>query len=62
MKHIWKIVLIVVLILVVLGAVGAAIGLLTGASVERMIEVLFGSHETFDLVIQLLREELAGIF
>lgn len=62
MKKIWKIILIIVLLLVALGVVSAVIGLLTGASVERMIEVFFGSRETFDLVIQLLREELSQMF
>lgn len=62
MKHIWKIVLIVVLILVVLGAACAVIGMFTGASLERMIEVLFGSRETFDFFVELLRQELSGIF
>lgn len=61
MKHIWKIVLIIVLILIVLGAACAVIGLFTGASVERMIEVFFGSRETFDLVIEMLRQELANL-
>ena len=61
MKHIWKFVLIVVLALIVLGTACAVIGLFTGASVERMIEVFFGSRETFELVIQLLEQELASI-
>lgn len=61
MKHIWKLVLIASFILLVAGAAGAVIGLLTGASVERMIEVFFGSREGFDLVLQLLREELTGL-
>lgn len=61
MKQIWKIVLIAVLILIVLGMVCAAIGLFTGASVERMIEIFFGSRETFELAIDLIRQELANI-
>lgn len=61
MKQIWNTVLIIVLTLIVLGAVSAMIGLFTGASVERMIEVLFGSRETFDLTIEMLRQELLNI-
>ena len=62
MRHIWKLVLLVALVMLVLGAACAAIGLLTGASVERMIEVFFGSRETFDLALQLLRDELSSLF
>lgn len=61
MKQIWKIVLMIVLALIMLGAVCAVIGLFTGASVERMIEVFFGSRETFDLTIDLLRQELTNL-
>lgn len=62
MRHIWRLVLIIVLVMVSLGAGCAVIGILTGASTERMIELFFGSRETFELTIQLLREELAGLF
>ncbi len=62
MKAIWKVIALIALALIVLGAVCAAIGYFTGGSVERMIEVFFGSRETFELVLQLLREELASIF
>ena len=61
MKHIWKLVLIIVLVLIVLGTACAVIGLFTGASVERVIEVFFGSRETFELAIDLLKQELASI-
>ena len=61
MKHLWKLVLIIVLVLIVLGTACAVIGLFTGASVERMIEVFFGSRETFELAIDLLKQELASI-
>ena len=59
MRHIWKFVLITALVMLALGAGCAITGVLTGASVERMIEVFFGSRETFELAIQLLREELS---
>ena len=61
MKRIWNTVLIIVLALIVLGAVSAMIGLFTGASVERMIEVFFGSRETFDMTIDILRRELLSL-
>lgn len=61
MKRIWNIVLITALALIVLGAVSAMIGLFTGASVERMIELFFGSRETFDLTIEMLKQELMGL-
>ena len=62
MKRVWKVILIAALVLMVLGAVCAAVGWLTGASNERMIEVLFGGREMFDLIIKTLWDELAGIF
>ena len=62
MRHIWRLVLITVLVMVSLGAGCAVIGMLTGASTERMIEVFFGSRETFELAIRLLRDELAALF
>ena len=61
MKRIWNAVMIAVLALIVLGAVSAMIGLFTGASVERMIEVFFGSRETFDMTIDILRRELLSL-
>lgn len=62
MSHIWRLVFITTLVMVSFGAVCAVAGLLTGASIERMIEVFFGSRETFELTIQLLRDELTGLF
>lgn len=62
MRHIWRLVLITALVMVSFGAVCAVIGILTGASTERMIEVFFGSRETFELTIRLLRDELTGLF
>ena len=61
MKRIWNVVMIAVLTLIVLGAVSAMIGLFTGASVERMIEVFFGSRETFDMTVDMLRRELLSL-
>lgn len=62
MKKVWKVILIVCLVLVVLGVVCAAVGWLTGASTDRMIEVLFGGREMLELILKTLRDELASIF
>jgi len=62
MRSVWKAVVITVLALIVLGAGCAAVGVLTGASVERMIEVFFGDRESFELVLELLREEMTHLF
>lgn len=62
MSHIWRFVFITTAVMVSLGVVGVVAGLLTGASIERMIEIFFGSRETFELTIRLLQEELTGLF
>ncbi|MGN1002119.1 MAG: hypothetical protein ACI4PC_05060 [Oscillospiraceae bacterium] len=62
MSKIWKVVGLIALVLVVIGAVLAAVGFLTGASTDRMIELIFGGRETFELILQVLKDELASIF
>ena len=62
MKNIWRVVLILVLVLLVLGAAAIAVGALTGGSLERMIELVFGGRETLELMLRLLKEQLAAIF
>lgn len=62
MRKLWKIIGAIALVLVVIGAVLAAVGCLTGASTERMIELVFGGREALDLILQVLKEELAAIF
>jgi hypothetical protein len=62
MKKIWKVIAIIALALLVLSAAVAAIGLFTGGSVNRMIEVLFGSRETFDMMVDILKQEIGKMF
>lgn len=62
MSKAWKIAGTAVLVLVVIGAILAAVGCLTGASTDRIIEMVFGGREALDLIIQVLKEELAAIF
>lgn len=62
MARAWKIILTVVLVLVILGVVLGAIGYFTGGSVDRMIEVVFGGREALDLMLSVLKQQLAEIF
>ena len=62
MARAWKIILIVVVALAILGVVLGAIGYFTGGSVDRMIEIVFGGRETLDLMLSVLRQQLAEIF
>ena len=62
MARAWKIILIVVMALAILGVVLGAIGSFTGGSVDRMIEIVFGGRETLDLMLSVLRQQLAEIF
>ena len=61
MKAVWKLVLIVSLILVLLGMLAGIVGLASGGSLERMIDVFFGSRESFEMILRVLREELTGL-
>ena len=62
MARAWKIILIVVMALAILGVVLGAIGYFTGGSVDRVIEIVFGGRETLDLMLSVLRQQLAEIF
>lgn len=62
MSKVWKSVGIAALVLAVVGVVLAAAGLITGASTDRMIELVFGSREAFEMILQVLKEELASLF
>lgn len=62
MKSIWRMVSSVVLALIILGAVAVGIGVFTGGSVERMIELVFGGREALGQMIELLKTELGLIF
>lgn len=62
MSKIWKVVTVIAIVLAVLGMVLAAIGLFTGGSVDRMIEVLFGGRDTLDLMISIIKNEINNAF
>ena len=66
MKTLGKILVVIAVVLLALGLVCAAIGYFTGGSVERMIELFFGSRETFLETVKLLwsqlREQILGLF
>ena len=61
MNKVWKIVGIIILVLVVAGIVAGGIGLLTGASLDRMVENVFGGWEVVDMVIESLRTGELGL-
>ncbi|MBE7017999.1 MAG: hypothetical protein E7420_07620 [Ruminococcaceae bacterium] len=61
MSKVWKIVGIIMLVLIVAGIVSGGIGLLTGASLDRMVENLFGGWETVNMVIDSLRSGELGL-
>lgn len=61
MSKIWKIVSTAALVLIVIGAVLACVGLVTGASTDRMIELIFGGREALELILQVLKDELGSI-
>ena len=44
MRKIWRVILVIALVLAVLGAAAAAVGYFTGASTDRMIEIVFGGE------------------
>ena len=62
MRKIWRVILVIALVLGVLGAAAAAVGYFTGASTERMIEIVFGGRDTLKLMLRLLKEQLSSIF
>ncbi|MBQ8263234.1 MAG: hypothetical protein IJY96_00475 [Oscillospiraceae bacterium] len=61
MSKAWKVIGLIVLVLAVAGIVSAGIGMLTGASLDRMVENIFGGWETLELMLDVLAEELGGI-
>ncbi len=58
MSKVWRIVLSVVLVLAIAGVLAAGIGMLTGASVDRMVENIFGGYEALELTLNVLFEQL----
>lgn len=61
MSTVWKIVGVLSVILLVAGVVCAGIGLLTGASLDRMIENVFDGWDTLELMLDVLKQELGGM-
>ena len=61
MSKAWKVIGLIVLVLAVAGIVSAGIGMLTGASLDRKVENIFGGWETLELMLDVLAEELGGI-
>ena len=56
----WRIIGTVILIIIVAGIVAGGIGLLTGASLDRMVENVFGGWEAVELIVNTLLEQLEG--
>ena len=61
MSRAWRIVGTIVLVLAVAGIVSAGIGLLTGASLDRMVENIFGGSEALEMVLDVLLRELGAL-
>ena len=61
MKKVWKVVGIIMLVLVVAGIVSGGIGLLTGASLDRMVENVFGGWDVVNMVIDSIRSGELGL-
>ena len=61
MRTAWRVIGTIVLILLVAGLVAAGIGLITGASIDRMVENVFGGWDAMNMIIDVLRQELGGI-
>ena len=61
MKKVWKVVGIIMLVLVVAGIVSGGIGLLTGASLDRMVENVFGGWDNVNMVIDSIRSGGLGL-
>lgn len=61
MSKVWKIVGIIMLVLVVAGIVAGGIGLITGASLDRMVENVFGGWDAVNMIIDSLRSGELGL-
>ena len=56
----WRIIGTIILIIIVAGIVAGGIGLLTGASLDRMVENVFGGWEAVELIVNTLLEQVEG--
>lgn len=61
MSRAWRIIGTIILIIVIAGIVAGGIGLLTGASLDRMVENIFGGWETLEVILNAIFGELDGI-
>lgn len=61
MSKAWRVVGIIILVLVVAGVVAGGIGLLTGSSLDRMVENVFGGWDSLKLILDVMGQELAVI-
>lgn len=61
MSKAWRVVITVVLVLAVGGIVCGGIGLITGASLDRMVENVFGGWTEFEAILDVLMSELGGM-
>ena len=61
MNKVWKVVGIIILVLVVAGIVSGGIGLLTGASLDRMVENVFGGWDVVNMVMDSFRSGELGL-
>ena len=62
MKHYWKIVLILCALLLLAGIVIGGAGYLTGASPDRIAEVLYGGWDGLRSALQSLSAQLTRLF
>ena len=60
MRTAWRVIGTIVLILLVAGVVAAGIGLITGASLDRMVENVFGGWDALNMIIDVLKQELGA--
>lgn len=58
MSRAWRIVGTIILIIIVAGIVAGGIGLLTGASLDRMVENVFGGWEALEAIVNTVMGEL----
>lgn len=62
MSRAWRIIGTVILLLVIAGVVSGGIGLLTGASLDRMVENVFGGWEVLELYLDAISDQLGISF
>lgn len=61
MKKAWRIFGSIILSLALAGVIAAGIGLITGASADRMVENIFGGWEALEAIMQVLEQELGSL-